>query len=162
WWRTIPPYLAALAIAYLAVFFSRHQPFDFNYLVFLQNYEPQLPFFLASWSLCVEEHFYLFVPVIALLLAKSGNQRFLFLTCLLPMVFRSLEAPAEAPGFGYFSTASHLNLDGLLGGFSLSYYWGDPARRPAWLPAAGVATIVVAAGLLVSRLAHPISYVLNP
>src|SRR5437867_2985585 len=45
WLRTIPPYLAALAVAWLAVFFERRQPFDWGYLLFIQNYYPQMPYF---------------------------------------------------------------------------------------------------------------------
>ena len=33
-------------------------------LVFIQNYYEAIPFFLVSWSLCVEEHFYLVVPLL--------------------------------------------------------------------------------------------------
>ena len=60
--RTVPPYLIALAASYLAVYLYRGEPFDLGYLVFAQNYYREIPFFLISWSLCVEEHFYLVLP----------------------------------------------------------------------------------------------------
>src|SRR5476651_2724666 len=55
WMRTIPPYLIALLLSYLAIFIARHEEFDYGYLVFAQNYYQRMPFFLVSWSLCVEE-----------------------------------------------------------------------------------------------------------
>jgi peptidoglycan/LPS O-acetylase OafA/YrhL len=66
WLRTIPPYLAALALSWLAVKLERREPFDWGYLLFIQNYYQRIPFFLVSWSLCIEEHFYLFVPLLLL------------------------------------------------------------------------------------------------
>src|SRR5262249_42887086 len=56
WLRTLPPYLGALFLSWTAVRIARHQPFDFGYLAFFQNYYPVIPFFLVSWSLCIEEH----------------------------------------------------------------------------------------------------------
>src|SRR5690349_1065400 len=63
WLRTIPPYVAALAISWVAVRIARGQSFDFGYLIFVQKFYLQIPFFLVSWSLCVEEHFYLLLPL---------------------------------------------------------------------------------------------------
>src|SRR5215831_2616149 len=37
WLRTIPPYLVTLLIASLAAYGLRRQPFDFGYLLFIQN-----------------------------------------------------------------------------------------------------------------------------
>src|SRR5882672_1488657 len=70
WLRTVPPYLFVLPIAFAAVHLSRGEPFQWSYLIFLQNYQAKIPFFLVSWSLCVEEHFYLFLPIVLLLIAR--------------------------------------------------------------------------------------------
>jgi peptidoglycan/LPS O-acetylase OafA/YrhL len=64
WLRTLPAYYAcllALFAAYIAV--GKAEKIDWRYLVFLQNYLPdaERPYFGITWSLCVEEHFYLVI-----------------------------------------------------------------------------------------------------
>jgi peptidoglycan/LPS O-acetylase OafA/YrhL len=61
--RTYLPYLVALLLSFGTVWISRHQSFDLGYLFFAQNYYKQIPFFLVSWSLCIEEHFYILLPL---------------------------------------------------------------------------------------------------
>ncbi len=123
WLRTVPPYLAGLALAWGAVFIFRDQKFDAGYLLFLQNYYESIPFFLVSWSLCVEEHFYLFIPLAFFFLAKSkfSVMPALIAMVMLPTLFRFLEFDQASSAFGYYVTASHLNADGLLLGFTVSY-----------------------------------------
>lgn len=48
WMRTIPPYLAALLMSWFAVKYVRNEPFDYGYLVFIQNYYEVIPFFLVD------------------------------------------------------------------------------------------------------------------
>src|SRR5947209_19800840 len=43
--RTVPPYLVALAVAWLGVAVFRGQPFDWGYLAFVQNYYERIPYF---------------------------------------------------------------------------------------------------------------------
>src|SRR5438128_1741237 len=45
WLRTIPPYLVALMLSWLAVFAERRETFDWGYLAFIQNYYHMMPFF---------------------------------------------------------------------------------------------------------------------
>ena len=121
WWRTLPPYLVALVVSWVVVFATRQERFDLGYLVFFQNYYPRMPFFLVSWSLCIEEHFYLLMPcLVALAFALGVRTHALFaLLVLLPPIFRWLVVDAgHASGdFGYYQTATHLRLDGLVMGF---------------------------------------------
>ena len=65
WLRTIPPYLVALLVVYSAraALTDNADPFDWRYVAFLQNYTG-LPYWGVSWSLCVEEHFYLGLPLV--------------------------------------------------------------------------------------------------
>jgi peptidoglycan/LPS O-acetylase OafA/YrhL len=132
WVRTIPPYLVALLFFYLAVYVARHEPFDYGYLVFLQNYYERIPFFLVSWSLCVEEHFYLLFPLVFLIWRGVGNYRLtvaLLLTILLmPPVFRFVEYPGNAIDFGFAQTATHLRMEGLILGVLLSYIATEAPR----------------------------------
>jgi len=120
WLRTIPPYLGGLFFAWVAVWIYRKEPLDLGYFLFIQNYYEQFPFFYVSWSLCIEEHFYLFTPLLFVFMAKI---RWLLLTCLpvLPAVFRYIEYVPEITGFGYHLTATHLYADGLMIGFSMAY-----------------------------------------
>jgi peptidoglycan/LPS O-acetylase OafA/YrhL len=113
-----------LPVAYLAVNWSRSQPFDWRYLLFIQNYETQIPFFLVSWSLCVEEHFYLFLPIILITLTNMGIRPFFFLPVLaLTSIAIRLIDPLASPGnsFGYSETATHIRFDGLTIGVWLAY-----------------------------------------
>ena len=141
--RTMPPYFVVLAIAWAGVAVIRGEPFDAAYLIFIQNYYEKLPFFQVSWSLCVEEHFYLVAPLLAVL----GGSRALavILACLLvlsPLVRLYEYRPVEAH-FGYIDSATHLHLDGLLVGFLASLV---VSRRPRWLQLAssklGIAVIL--------------------
>ena len=65
WLRTIPPYLVALVAVYSAraALTDNADPFDWRYVAFLQNYTG-LPYWGVSWSLCIEEHFYLALPFV--------------------------------------------------------------------------------------------------
>lgn len=125
WMRTIPPYLAALVASWLAVYVARREPFDFSYLIFVQNYYQQIPFFLVSWSLCVEEHFYLLVPLVFLLFGNFSYSRrnaSLFAAVLIagPLI-RLVVYPSISHEFGYALTATHLHMSGLVLGMFLSY-----------------------------------------
>lgn len=135
WLRTVPPYAVALALSWVAVASERGQPFDPLFLVFLQNYEAAIPFFLVSWSLCVEEHFYLLAPVLLLLLRalplRGVGVAASIAAIALPSLLRFVEWQPDLSGFGYFHTATHLRADGLAIGFVLATV---AHRRPGWLP----------------------------
>jgi peptidoglycan/LPS O-acetylase OafA/YrhL len=126
WLRTIPPYLVALAIASLGAYVLRRQAFDFHYLLFIQNYYETIEdYFTASWSLCVEEHFYLLAPLLFLAL-RGGTGRRGTIACLLLLVLASpvlrlVEYPNLKYPFAYTYTASHLRMDGLVAGCLLSF-----------------------------------------
>ena len=125
WLRTIPPYLVTLLIASLAAYGLRGQPFDFGYLFFIQNYYDHMPYFLISWSLCVEEHFYLVAPLLFIALRGfAGTRATIVLFSLLALAAtaaRLIEASALGNSFPYTFTASHLRMDGLVLGCFLSF-----------------------------------------
>lgn len=66
WLRTLPLYFVAL-IAFIK--FSGHGFLDYypSYFIFMQNFAYKIPaFFELSWSLAIEEHFYLWFPIVFL------------------------------------------------------------------------------------------------
>ena len=98
-------------------------------LVFMQSYFPGL--WNHTWSLAVEEHFYLSLPVLLLLMIRRRSQSPF---ALIPYVFGVIAVFSLACGFAvgwkengtynfltyYFPT--HLRMDGLMFGVLLSYY----------------------------------------
>jgi peptidoglycan/LPS O-acetylase OafA/YrhL len=117
WLRTIPPYLAALLLAWLAVYLYRREPFRPLYLVFLQNYLREIPYFQVSWSLCVEEHFYVLLPIALVATQRFRRARHVIylLAVLIPLVLRYQVAAegANAP-FGYYKGATQFRFEGLV------------------------------------------------
>lgn len=124
--RTMPPYFVALLLSYSVVLLQRNQVFYWQYLVFLQNYLKEIPFFLISWSLCIEEHFYLFLPLFLSLihprLKPSGILFVISLFALLPLLLRNLYGRGQdIHTFGYLATATHFRFEGLLMGVGIAY-----------------------------------------
>jgi peptidoglycan/LPS O-acetylase OafA/YrhL len=125
WWRTLPPYAAALLL-YLAVrqFYLPFPPLPSYYFVFLQNYLG-VTGFGPSWSLCVEEHFYLCLPILVFFALRFAGHR--VLKFLLPILFFGPLAlrlgtywiEGSMPSQWYWMT--HLHCEGLIAGVWLSY-----------------------------------------
>lgn len=153
WLRTIPPYLAALALSWLAVFIQWRKPLDLGYLVFIQNYYEKIPYFLVSWSLCIEEHFYLLMPLLLLVFKVHGGRVvfvvFSLLVLLAPACRWALSLDGIDTAFGYEQTATHLRMEGLLLGFWLAHEqvnspqrWGILKRMSPWVLAVAAATLI--------------------
>lgn len=72
WFRTLPNYFFILFLIYLASGMPSFHG-DWKYLFFLQNFNsPQPYFFGESWSLSVEEWFYLTIPALFFISVKLG------------------------------------------------------------------------------------------
>jgi len=124
WWRTLPPYFAALALYAVAMRRYPDEPIDGAYALFIQNYVGMVGF-NATWSLCVEEHFYLLFPVLVCGVDRTlGVQA---LRVLLPIAFVSplalriavLGLTGELPNGWFWMT--HFHCEGLIGGVWLAY-----------------------------------------
>jgi peptidoglycan/LPS O-acetylase OafA/YrhL len=65
WLRTLPMYFVALLAFIRFDYHGRHELLDYpEYFVFMQNFAHEIAqFFELSWSLAVEEHFYLWFPI---------------------------------------------------------------------------------------------------
>ena len=161
--RTVPPYLVALLLAWIAVrlFAPERAQFDAGYLVFLQNYYAKIPFFSVSWSLCVEEHFYFFLPVLVLLTLRRRPALpvlFLSLVLLSPLCRTFLEHTRTIDEFDRSVLATHLRLEGLVLGFWAAYLsacrpdsWRRIARVFPWLAAPALGFVLLSP-LVPSRL----------
>jgi len=72
WFRTLPLYYLVLIISFIILIFSEpntniFSPFYLKYIFFIQNFDLRFyQFFPQSWSLSIEEWFYLLMPVVLL------------------------------------------------------------------------------------------------
>lgn len=166
WLRTLPVYYAVLAWLLLTGHLPASRAWD--KLLFLQNYTAPHDW-LISWSLCIEEHFYMLLPLVLLPLARLPRRAALAalvaLTLLSP-AWRALIQPTLDPrdyhGFlARLYVPTHLRLDGLFIGVTLAalHTWQTPlwtrlARRPLTVGAVGLALLLGSTyglGLLIER-----------
>lgn len=87
--RIVPAYLVTVGIYFCFPFFREKEalPAFWKFLTFTQNFNLNLKdygTFSHCWSLCVEEHFYLFLPIILIFLqtSKLFSKSFLLLISL--------------------------------------------------------------------------------
>lgn len=117
--RIYIPCFVALVVAYAGVRFFRGEEFNPVFLVLLQNYLLEIPFFLASWFLCILIAFY--VLAYSLPRAKGMSVRssayVLLLIAISCFMQRSLLAAfgsvEPSSPFGFFFTATHLRADSI-------------------------------------------------
>jgi len=111
WLRTLPNYYLILLANYLIVYYGVinediHQ-FNWKFLLFLQNFsQPFYGFFWESWSLSVEEWFYISAPILLLLFLRfiSPKNSFILITLLmivLPFIYRMYIYNPSVDGFWY-------------------------------------------------------------
>ncbi|HEY8279896.1 MAG TPA: acyltransferase [Bdellovibrionota bacterium] len=108
------------------------------------------------WSLCVEEHFYLLLPLFVLFLRNRTQRLLVGLAVILasplalrPWVYEWTQPPHQLP---YFRAATHCRLDGLLVGVLLAEYWRaskGKGRNLRWKFLAGNALSLLAIAALV-------------
>lgn len=122
WMRTLPAYYVILSLTLFQQLVTKDNPsLRWDYFFFLQNYNPPLDIFYVSWSLAVEEHFYLFIaPVLALIapIPRSWKMLFFMILIFLPSVFRFFELYDEK-----FET--HVRIDGCVFGVFAAYLYVD-------------------------------------
>jgi peptidoglycan/LPS O-acetylase OafA/YrhL len=122
WLRTLPLYYTVLILKLLL---SSYTVSDvWRYVFFIQNYMPSIAFFHVSWSLSIEEWFYLLLPLLALLVIRSpfNTRRLLIIIAFIFIVSVLLRYHAllyqQAP-WEWITTCIHLRMDSLLTGFLL-------------------------------------------
>jgi peptidoglycan/LPS O-acetylase OafA/YrhL len=94
WLRTLPAYYAVLGLTFAWQIAGRgSMDLCWSYVLFGQTYLlPRMPYFGVSWSLCVEEHFYLAVAPLLLLFATGRRAVVLWLLLLVPALCRHFGA----------------------------------------------------------------------
>lgn len=134
WFRTLPNYFLILLINLLLVKFALIdidlKSFSFRYLVFLQNFAWPIPaFFRESWSLAVEEWFYLLFPIFSILFlflirSKQGILMAMGTLIIIPLSYRYSLSHQEIDlnGWNYmFRTAVLSRFDTLIFGVLAAY-----------------------------------------
>ncbi len=91
WLRTLPNYYLILLLNFLFVSYGIISGdltvFGWKFMVFLQNFsKPLIGFFWESWSLAVEEWFYIFTPVMLWGLLKFLRLKWAYLVATLVMI----------------------------------------------------------------------------
>jgi peptidoglycan/LPS O-acetylase OafA/YrhL len=119
WTRTLPAYYAVLAVLWVG---RRGRLPLGDTLLFAQNYTAPTEWYV-SWSLCIEEHFYLALPVVVLAvrrhrrIAFAVSAAFLFLSPVLRWTaYPSMANGSFARYLETFYPPTHLRLDGLVMG----------------------------------------------
>ncbi len=144
WMRTLPAYYAVLIFTIIQLTVTKDNfTFPFNYFIFTQNYDYPLSFFTISWSLCVEEQFYLVIaPAIVLLAKVKANTRtsILFFLLFLPSLFRELD---------WYSSASetHVRWDCCIMGIILANFKSSYSKL--WEKALAFAPVAASISLLI-------------
>lgn len=98
WFRTLPNYYLILLLNFLVVKYGIIKEdisqFNFKFLFFSQNFKsPFFGFFWESWSLSVEEWFYIITPILVFFLLKIIKPKYSFLIStlimiVLPLIYR--------------------------------------------------------------------------
>lgn len=109
WFRTLPNYYLVIILNVLVLFLgltaSSINVFEWKYLFFLQNFTSAIGnFFPESWSLSVEEWFYIVSPIIFMLLLKKWNAKISFIVTVSILLLFGL--------FARFYQSNYTGLDG--------------------------------------------------
>jgi peptidoglycan/LPS O-acetylase OafA/YrhL len=179
-YRILPLYLVVLALYAFWPLWREAPGMSplWEFLTFTENFFVHYSVnhaFSHVWSLCVEEHFYLLLPVIVLAMSRRAApwKTIVLLTLFvaLGLAVRSYEyfhvllpMDRESDGFGvgyieriYYPT--YTRLDGLLAGVALALmriyrpqWWSSLMKRSNWLLAGGVALMALTLWLFADRL----------
>lgn len=139
WFRTLPNYYLILFLNYIVVKYGiineDIEQFSYHFITFTQNFStPFYGFFWESWSLSIEEWFYIFTPIIIFGLHKILPSKTTFLIAtlimiILPLLYRFSIYTPDLDGFWWdvtFRKTVLSRLDsigyGLLCAWVLYYY----------------------------------------
>lgn len=166
--RILPIYFVVVTIYFCFPFFREQEqlPPLWRFLTFTQNFgldRVNYGTFSHAWSLCVEEHFYLLLPLILVFLTTSNSLNkaywiiiFLFLAGfairLFSWHFLYLPAISENEGQGFWAKyiyyPTYNRLDGLLIGVSIAALYQYLPRTWAKISKFGNLLLIAGLGLL--------------
>ena len=153
WYRTLPSYylilLVNIFLVYFGIIHGDIQQFNVKFLLFLQNFsQPFYDFFWESWSLSIEEWFYIFLPItFALVLKIWPNRKGVFaaiaLLIVAPLLYRLSISGQTVDWFGWdikFRKVVLVRLDTIIYGvlaaavkFYYPSFWKRMAQPGLWL-----------------------------
>ncbi len=125
WWRTLPLYYLVIMAAFILCGFCIGKNILY-YVFFLQNHFYGIQFYPVTWSLVVEEWFYLLIPILLLLLCKwkGGSKKIIagiVSFILLITVFKIVWVLTHNTHFSGIRASVPLRLDSLCFGVLLSF-----------------------------------------
>ncbi len=148
WIRTLPNYYLILFVNVLLVNYSiiggDIQQFNYKFLLFLQNFSgPFHSFFWESWSLSIEEWFYIFLPLSLVLVLwfkpnKSGVLVAILMLMAAPLIYRIMHASESVDHFWWdvkFRKVILMRLDTIIYGVFAAYikfYYQRYWEKYAW------------------------------
>lgn len=162
WFRTLPAYYLVLALNVIFISFGfihgSIEKFSWKFIFFLHNFSSGFTdFFWESWSLSIEEWFYIFMPLglLLTLLLKTGKQNHrvaslivILIFIITPLLYRFSIADKETDAFWYdveFRKVVITRLDAIVFGVLfawLKFYHEQFFKKSApWLFAAGLTLV---------------------
>lgn len=165
WWRTLPNYYLFLVINLIGFgLFKEGFEFDPGYAFFIQNLlAPNSGFFSVSWSLAVEEWFYLITPLVFLFCLKvTKNSVSAFFVSCATMLFLSMLSRWAYIQAGDVSWNDEmrrvviLRLDSLMYGVVAAWFWMHHQARLANLRFVLVAMAILMLAISVWMRNHPL------
>jgi len=132
-----PGYYAYLAFAAICLLKTNHTLHDTFMgiapnLLHVQNYFPHVMVLTFTWSLAVEEHFYLFLPLVLALLLRFSKDRFDYRPCIAGLavsimlicpILRLIDYEQHPNPDPFRLMATHLHIDGIAFGALLAYVY---------------------------------------
>ncbi|HTV23631.1 MAG TPA: acyltransferase [Polyangiaceae bacterium] len=133
WLRTLPPFYAVLLVLCFSGALSNAGGAEIaSHFLFLQEYLA-VQQYGVSWSLCVEEHFYLLLPLLVPFILRYGSARRLLLALVgVSLLELSVRTLVYEPG-QHLPYLTHLRSEGLFLGLGLAYVAECRPLAWAWL-----------------------------
>jgi peptidoglycan/LPS O-acetylase OafA/YrhL len=153
WARTLPPYYAVLLLVYVIPGPQNAAKMPWRILVehatFTQVYADH-NWYRVSWSLSVEEHFYLLLPLLVLLLLRRPRLGTLIAMVVGTEVISLVSRAFTFPALEDVPFATHMRCDGLFIGLALS--WIQLHRSAMWKFLGRIATALAPVGVIATVL----------